>query len=689
MVFHTVDSCGHFNLHFTHFTPWQYIGVAFLFIHQPSHQYHKIFSSPNCPCKTMAESNMRPSSYFGYAFLLTLFLCHYTSSQKTCPNCGSMQVPYPLSTEPSCGDPFYKLRCDHHSQKLYFDTLNGSSYLVLRIMYSIQRMVVQPAPWIPGSCVTQDMPVSNGLWLNQSLPFNITSSSTVFLFNCSPRLLVSPLDCSSSSICHRYLESSGHVDRNLALECASGIHPCCTFVAGGNPSAYKIRLHNSGCKAFRSILHLDEDKPPNQWEEGLEIQWASPPEPVCRTQRDCSGDSKCSPSAKNGLFRCLCNGGHHWDPYAATCVRNKRKSKWKTSIVASIGVVTFFSLAVVLAIITKSCKIYSYKEKQAKEREYALKSSTGEKPYRMFQLKEVKKATNGFSQDRILGIGGFGEVYRGELRDGTMVAVKKARVGNLKSTQQVLNEVAILSQVNHKNLVRLLGCCVESEQPLMIYEYISNGTLYDHLHGRYPNFLDWKTRLKVAFQTAEALAYLHSAAHTPIYHRDVKSTNILLDDEFNAKVSDFGLSRLASPGLSHVSTCAQGTVGYLDPEYYRNYQLTDKSDVYSYGVVMLELLSSQKAIDFNRHPDYVNLAVHVSQHASNGTIMEVVDQKLLSVQPFSDKIVTSIKLFSELALDCLREKKGERPSMKDIVQRLLCINKTVDQDRNTDYELYV
>jgi serine/threonine protein kinase len=154
-----------------------------------------------------------------------------------------------------------------------------------------------------------------------------------------------------------------------------------------------------------------------------------------------------------------------------------------------------------------------------------------------------------------------------------------------------------------------------------------------------------------------------------------------LDDEFDAKVSDFGLSRLANPGLSHVSTCAQGTLGYLDPEYYRNYQLTDKSDVYSYGVVLLELLTSQKAIDFSRDQDDVNLVIHVSQYASNGAIMQVVDQRLLlSVEPLSSKLITSIKLFWELAHDCLREKKVERPSMRDIVERLLCIIRIEDQE---------
>lgn len=207
----------------------------------------------------------------------------------------------------------------------------------------------------------------------------------------------------------------------------------------------------------------------------------------------------------------------------------------------SIGVVSFFALAGVLgAIMVKKSIKCSNRAKLAKAREDMLKSSNGGKPSRLFSLKEVKKATNGFARDRILGSGGFGEVYKGELQDGTVVAVKSAKVGDIKSTQQVLNEVGILSQVNHKNLVRLMGCCVESQQPLMIYEYISNGTLHDHLHRKRMVFLDWKTRVSIALQTAEALAYLHSAAHTPIYHRDVKSTNILLDDDFNVKVADFG-----------------------------------------------------------------------------------------------------------------------------------------------------
>lgn len=331
---------------------------------------------------------------------------HYSFSQKTCPGCGSMEVPYPLSTHPDCGDPDYALHCDSNSSKLYFKSMNGSSYIVMRIMASIQRIVVQPAPWVPGKCVTEDMVVSEGIWLNQSLPFNITSSNTIFFFNCSPRLLVSPINCSSSSLCHRYLESSGHIDRGLALECAGGLGLCCTFLAGGLPSAYKIRLHSSGCNGFRSILHLDPEKPASEWDEGLEIQWASPPEPVCQTQNDClGGASKCSPGA-DGVFRCFCRNGYRWDH--GNCSKGNGTRDGLRRVRVSVGVSCFSALAVLFAVIgfRKYWK-HMNQEKLIKERRDKLKLSHGGNSARMFYFKEVKKATRNFSKDRLLGSGGF------------------------------------------------------------------------------------------------------------------------------------------------------------------------------------------------------------------------------------------------------------------------------------------
>lgn len=316
-------------------------------------------------------------------------------------------------------------------------------------------------------------------------------------------------------------------------------------------------------------------------------------------------------------------------------------------------------------------RIRRARERLAREREEILNSNGG-MGAKNFMGKEIKKATDNFSRDRLLGVGGYGEVYKGVLDGGTVVAIKCAKLGNAKGTDQVLNEVRILCQVNHRSLVRLLGCCVDLEQPILVYEYVENGTLLDHLRDRRPSGkggeLSWVRRLRIAHDTAGGLAYLHSSAVPPIYHRDVKSSNILLDAKLNPKVSDFGLSRLAHTDLSHVSTCAQGTLGYLDPEYYRNYQLTDKSDVYSFGVVLLELLTSQKAIDFNRPSDDVNLAVYVKGLVDEERLMDAVDPLLKENAGIVE--VDTMKALGFLAVGCLEERRQNRPSMKEVAEEI-------------------
>ena len=329
-----------------------------------------------------------------------------------------------------------------------------------------------------------------------------------------------------------------------------------------------------------------------------------------------------------------------------------------------MGLVAFFLLR-------KQRRRRATREKLMKEREEILNANNSSgRSARNFTGREIKRATGNFCRSNFLGSGGFGEVFKGTLEDGTVVAVKCAKLGNTKSTEQVLNEVRVLSQVNHRSLVKLLGCCVDLDQPLMVYEFISNGTLFDHLYGG-KSALPWRRRLNIALQTAEGLAYLHSAAVPAIYHRDVKSSNILLDEKLNAKVSDFGLSRLAESDLSHISTCAQGTLGYLDPEYYRNYQLTDKSDVYSFGVVLLELLTAQKAIDFSRDPEDVNLAVFVKRKVDEERVMEVVDKALL--KGATQLSLDTMKAFGFLAVGCLEERRQNRPSMTEVTEEIAYI----------------
>ncbi|ESR48851.1 hypothetical protein CICLE_v10030949mg [Citrus x clementina] len=609
--------------------------------------------------------------------LLVVSLLTYAGcalSAIRCPNCGTTPVPYPLSTSSSCGDQDYKIRCDS-SGNLHFDTLNNS-YPITAINPSSQRLVIKPSSLLPNSCVTSDL-MSQGIRLNDSLPFNITSSNTIMYMNCTPTLLSSPLNCTSSSLCHVYINGTSN-----AAPCEDGI--CCTFRAGGSSTSYMIRVRQSGCRAYTSFVNLNPNLPLNRWgEPGLELQWLSPREPVCGSQADCDRNSTCGPDAReSGVRRCFCMSGLLWDPIKGVCAEKITcqdpggcgGSSDKTALIAGLttGIgATLIAAAIAILLYKRHRRIKEAQERLAREREEILNSGGGGKASKIFTGKEIKKATSNFSKDRLLGSGGYGEVYKGILKDGTEVAVKCAKLGNTKGTDQVLNEVRILCQVNHRSLVGLLGCCVELEQPIMVYEYISNGTLLEHLQGLKPGGrgkLTWPRRLQIAHDTAEGLSYLHSSATPPIYHRDVKSSNILLDEKLNAKVSDFGLSRLAHTDMSHISTCAQGTLGYLDPEYYKKYQLTDKSDVYSFGVVLLELLTSQKAIDFNRAEDDVNLAVYVRRMVEEEKLMETVDPVLK--EKASELEQETIKALAFLAVGCLEEQRQNRPSMKEVAEEI-------------------
>ena len=221
----------------------------------------------------------------------------------------------------------------------------------------------------------------------------------------------------------------------------------------------------------------------------------------------------------------------------------------------------------------------------------------------IFTQEDLKKATNDFDESREVGRGGHGTVYKGVLKDGRVIAVKRSKIMNVAETDEFVQEIIILSQTNHRNVVRLLGCCLEVEVPILVYEFIPNGTLFEFIHrnrGTPPPSLD--TRLMAAQESAEALAYLHLSMNHPIVHGDVKSMNILLDENYMAKVTDFGASRTLPKDAAQFMTLVQGTLGYLDPEYLQERQLTEKSDVYSFGVVLLELITGKTAI-YNDGPN--------------------------------------------------------------------------------------
>ncbi|XP_039123939.1 wall-associated receptor kinase 3-like [Dioscorea cayenensis subsp. rotundata] len=289
---------------------------------------------------------------------------------------------------------------------------------------------------------------------------------------------------------------------------------------------------------------------------------------------------------------------------------------------------------------------------------------------RIFSNEELEKATHKYDECRILGTGGYGTVYKGVLEDGTVVAIKKSRVMDRMQIDQFINEVVILTQINHRNVVKLLGCCLETEVPLLVYEFIPNGTLYSHLHEKSPSSLriTWSDRLHIAIETAEALAYLHSAASMPVFHRDVKSSNILLGDNLTAKVSDFGISRLVPLDQTQVPTLVQGTFGYLDPEYFQTSQLTSKSDVYSFGVVLVELLTGHKPVSTERSREDSNLAMYFLSSLKCKDLREFIDRDVMR-----EDNLEQLKSVAELARKCLLLRGDKRPSMKEVAQELVLI----------------
>ncbi|XP_038895069.1 LEAF RUST 10 DISEASE-RESISTANCE LOCUS RECEPTOR-LIKE PROTEIN KINASE-like 1.2 isoform X2 [Benincasa hispida] len=303
----------------------------------------------------------------------------------------------------------------------------------------------------------------------------------------------------------------------------------------------------------------------------------------------------------------------------------------------------------------------------------------------LFTYKELEEATNHFDSNKELGDGGFGTVYYGLLKDGRAVAVKRLFESNFKRVEQFMNEVEILARLRHRNLVLLYGCTSRSSRELLlVYEYVPNGTVADHLHGKLakPGKLPWSTRMKIAIETASALVYLHASE---IIHRDVKTNNILLDNNYCVKVADFGLSRLFPLDVTHVSTAPQGTPGYVDPEYHQCYQLSDKSDVFSFGVVLVELISSMPAVDITRHRQEINLFNMAINKIQSRTLHEFVDPSLGFESDY--KIQDMITSVAELAFRCLQSIKDERPTMMEVLDTLNIIQKPNTEkatDRDAD-----
>ncbi|XP_048610960.1 LEAF RUST 10 DISEASE-RESISTANCE LOCUS RECEPTOR-LIKE PROTEIN KINASE-like 1.4 isoform X7 [Brassica napus] len=605
------------------------------------------------------------------------------SGPFSCANKEELFYPFWKSGREDCGHPDFKLDCNGEFAEL---DMSSVKYRILSMSYEDSPVIRLARSDYIGHLCPPD-------------PRNASLSESILQLVRDTDLLTLYYDCN-------YLLPPGSVGSYIRTF-------GCGYERGGRTSYYVTRnLSSHLLKGISDLLYnfttlcsrnvsipvsrqaLDElEEIPSQdnlekaLDQGFELG----------VNNDCSECIKsggaCGYSKNSSSFICYCVD----KPHSRTCRDTAGLSTTaKAGIGSACGLVGLFLIAVVLFCLFRRRKktqtdqytskdlpvtSYSSRETSSYPTSTTISSSSNHSllpsisnlqngstyfGVQVFSYEELEEATDNFSRE--LGDGGFGTVYYGMLKDGRAVAVKRLYERSLKRVEQFKNEIEIFKSLKHRNLVILYGCTSRhSRELLLVYEYISNGTLADHLHGdrAQPRPLCWSVRLNVAIETACALSFLHTSG---IIHRDVKTTNILLDDDYTVKVADFGLSRLFPMDQTHISTAPQGTPGYVDPEYYQCYRLNEKSDVYSFGVVLTELISSKEAVDITRHRHDINLANMAVSKIQNNALHELVDPSLGFAK--DPEVKRKMMAVAELAFRCLQQEREVRPSMDEIVEIL-------------------
>ncbi|XP_042465208.1 putative leucine-rich repeat receptor-like protein kinase At2g19210 [Zingiber officinale] len=380
--------------------------------------------------------------------------------------------------------------------------------------------------------------------------------------------------------------------------------------------------------------------------------------------------------AQNELLTLRFEGNPYLCSDGSSCqlIASSTKRKISTPVIVTLCVLPLLMLVLVVFLVWRYRKKKGYgignPVNQQKrpifneiQKHQEVQSSPLQFENRQFTYLELKDITNNFN--RVLGEGGFGTVYYGCLKDGLEVAVKMRSEAAPQGPMEFLSEAQFLLRVHHRNLVSMVGYCKDGNYMGLVYEYMAQGTVRDHLKGRTQNMtsLSWQQRLQIAVESAQGLEYLHTACKPPIIHRDVKTANILLSERFEAKISDFGISKTLSEADTHILTIVMGTAGYLDPEYHVTSQLSSKSDVYSFGVVILELVTGQAPIVTSA--DKAHISVWVRQRLTRGNVEDVVDPRL-----HNEYDVNSVWKCIDTALGCLARAPQARPTMGNVVAQL-------------------
>ncbi|KAK6140861.1 hypothetical protein DH2020_025393 [Rehmannia glutinosa] len=597
-------------------------------------------------------------------------------SKPGCPRkCGDLTVPYPfgIGINSRCSiNPFFDINCNtsFNPPKAFLDRVNNLEVLDIFDTKIRVRNLVSRRCYDQVGNLTQEADFSIDL---SGTPFSISNENKFTVVGCDDFSLMSTATRGSDLISSCVAVCTKAEDLNNGS--CSGIGCCQSSIPNAiqsiiptiaslnnhanihnfNPCGYSF-LADQNSYTF-DTFDLSDSSFVNRIIENvpLVIDWVIGNR-TCNQLRNtkeiiCQGESVCVESGTTlGGYRCNCSRGYQGNPYL------------------NPGCQGSFSLYKLL----KKRRVRRVKQKFFKrngglllEQQMTSHDSVLER-MRIFTSKELEKATDRFNESRILGRGGQGTVYKGMLSDGRIVAVKKSKqVDHEDQLVEFINEVIILSQINHRNVVNLLGCCLETEVPLLVYEFIANGTLHHLIHEESTGFpFSWDLRLRIAVEIANALAYLHYATSVPIYHRDMKSSNILLDEKYRAKLSDFGISRSIAIGQTHLTTNVKGTFGYLDPEYFQTSQFTEKSDVYSFGVVLVELLTGQKPISASTTEER-SLVMRFLMTMEENRLKTILDSRIIEQGLKKEHLAVS-----NLAKRCLNLNGKKRPNIREVAMEL-------------------
>ncbi|XP_056177186.1 putative wall-associated receptor kinase-like 16 isoform X2 [Syzygium oleosum] len=635
---------------------------------------------------------------------MALALATFAEKDNCDRMCGNMSVPFPFGLDESCARNYdFVLICDRTSAPpklfLFNDTQafdisveNGTITIGIYISYDCYDKSGHP--------LDESYP-DTSFTMNEDEHYTLSDTrNKLTVFGCDTSALISDTAGTFGSGCSSYCRED--IDFTAESAC-SGLGCCQTSIPkslrGINISTrsttdYMSVQNFSSCgSAFvvdQYLFNVSDYKLPvpddirAHIDSKVVLDWVVQRDLTCEQAKlnlstyACGADSFCSYFKNEQGYRCFCEDGYMGNPYGYPSSPGCQAIVAATSCIIVSGLVLFI------------CK------RRAKERYFRQNGGEILKHQRVkiFTEAELAKATNNYDAGNKLGEGGFASVYRGRIDGDILVAVKKPRdvpVRKLKDMNkdvslsthdEFLHEIGIISQVNHKNLVKLLGICLETKVPLLVYEFIPNGTLYHHIHDKRSTVLrSWKNCLRIASEAASALEYLHSQAEPPVIHSDVKSLNILLDEKYSAKVSDFGASVLISPGKTHIAERIQGTIGYLDPEYLITGELTTKSDVYSFGVVLVELLTGDMPTQRAKSGEKINIIQSFISAVENRTLLHMIN-----FEASNEGELQEIEGVGLLAKRCLNYNGVKRPTMREVAEQLARINKNLWADQQNDEE---